>query len=79
MHHKLTITVDEQVYKGLHAVIGRGNISRFLESLARPYLTKNDFKEYDDEVRAMAADTSREAEAEEWCEALIEDSHDEKR
>jgi len=39
MQKKLTITVDEALYEGLHRVIGRRNISRFLEGLARapPY------------------------------------------
>nr|NIO71365.1 addiction module antitoxin [Anaerolineae bacterium] len=38
MQKKLTITIDEQVYEGLHAVIGRGRISRFIEDLVRPYV-----------------------------------------
>lgn len=76
MHHKLTITVDEQVYKGLHSIIGRGNISRFLENLARPHLFKQD---YEAGYRAMAADKKREAEAFEWIESNIDDGLDETR
>jgi predicted CopG family antitoxin len=38
MHKKLTITLDEKVYEGLYRVIGRRNISRFLEELARPHV-----------------------------------------
>ena len=38
MQKKLTITVDERVYEGLHAVIGRRKISRFIESLVRPHV-----------------------------------------
>ena len=38
MQKKLTITIDEQVYEGLHAVIGRRRISRFIEDLVRPYV-----------------------------------------
>ncbi len=34
MRKKLTITVDEEVYDGLHRVIGRRHISRFLNELA---------------------------------------------
>jgi mRNA-degrading endonuclease toxin of MazEF toxin-antitoxin module len=30
MHKKLTITLDEAIYKGLHHIIGRRNISRFV-------------------------------------------------
>ena len=29
MQRKMTITIDEAVYAGLHKVIGRGNISQF--------------------------------------------------
>ncbi len=28
MHKKLTLSIDEAVYEGLHRVVGRGNISR---------------------------------------------------
>ena len=76
MQHKLTISVDEKVYRGLHKVIGRGNISRFLENLARPYLFSKDLEAA---YRAMAADKEREKEAQEWSEGLIGDSFDETR
>lgn len=33
---KLTITVNTEVYDGLHRVIGRRRISRFLNDFARP-------------------------------------------
>jgi len=36
MQKKFTITVDAEVYEGLHAVVGRRRISRFLNNLARP-------------------------------------------
>ena len=42
MQKKLTITVDERVYDGLHSVIGRRRISRFIESLVRPYVIGKD-------------------------------------
>jgi len=71
MHRKMTITIDEAVYAGLHKVIGRGNISQFLEGLARPYVLKED--SLDAGYQAMAADAAREAEAGEWCDALIMD------
>ena len=35
MQKKLTITLDEQVYQGLHTVIGRRRISRFIETVVR--------------------------------------------
>jgi hypothetical protein len=70
MQKKLTITVDAEVYEGLHAVIGRRRISRFLNDLARPHvITPNLAAGY----AAMAADEAREQEAETWAEALIAD------
>jgi predicted CopG family antitoxin len=71
---KLTITVDDEVYAGLHDVIGRRRISRFLNDLARPHVTKHDL---DEAYREMAADEEREHEAMEWSEGLIEDIADE--
>jgi hypothetical protein len=35
---KLTISIDDRVYDGLHAIVGKGNIGRFLENLARPFV-----------------------------------------
>ncbi len=34
MNRKLTITVSEAVYEGLHRTIGRRHISQFIEKLA---------------------------------------------
>ena len=76
MQKKLTITIDEEVYKGLHAVIGRGRISRFLEDLARPHVLS---RELNAAYKEMAGDEVREAEAEEWAEGLIGDVADETR
>jgi len=42
MLKKLTTTIDEEVYKGHHSVVGRARISRFLEDLARPHLVTRD-------------------------------------
>ena len=73
MQKKLTITIDEEVYKGLHSVVGRGRISRFLEDLARPHVVSRDLEAA---YREMGADAVREAEAEEWGEGLIGESSD---
>ncbi len=74
MQKKLTITLDEQVYKGLYRKVGRRRISRFLEKLARPHVVDEDLAEA---YRAMAADEQREAEAREWVENLAADAPDE--
>jgi hypothetical protein len=76
MRKKLTITLDEEVYKGLHAVIGRGRISRFLEDLARPHVVSRDLEAA---YREMAGDEVREAEADEWAEGLIGEVADDTR
>jgi hypothetical protein len=70
MAKKLTITVDAEVYDGLHSVVGRRQISRFLNDLARPHVTGQDLRAG---YAAMAADEAREAEAESWSEGLIGD------
>jgi predicted CopG family antitoxin len=76
MQKKLTITVDEKVYDGLHAVIGRRRISQFIESLVRPHVTN---QELDAAYQQMAQDEAREEEALEWAEATIGDVSNEAR
>ncbi len=76
MHKKLTITMDEQVYYGLHRVIGRQKISQFIETLVRPHVAAQDLAAA---YRDMAADETREAEAQEWAEATVRDVSDEAR
>ncbi len=46
MTKKLTITVSDDVYKGLHKRIGRRKISRFINELARERLTDRNSPEY---------------------------------
>ena len=74
MQKKLTITLAEDVYAGLHRRIGRRKISRFIEDLVRPQLIDDDMESaYQD----MAQDDDREREAMEWSEATLGDSfHD---
>jgi predicted CopG family antitoxin len=76
MTKKLTITVDDEVYAGLHGVIGRRRISRFLNDLARPHVLSRDVAEG---YRAMAADEEREREAAEWVEGVTGDIADDPR
>jgi hypothetical protein len=74
MQKKLTITMNEQVYEGLHRVIGRRNISQFIESLVRPHVLEKDLEAA---YQLMAQDESRESEALVWAEATIGDFSDE--
>ncbi|HZX86113.1 MAG TPA: hypothetical protein VFF19_21260 [Reyranella sp.] len=68
---KLTITVDNDVYRGLKKKVGPRRISRFLNDLARPHVVDDDLLAA---YRQMSQDRSREAEAEDWIEGLIEDA-----
>ncbi len=75
MQKKLTLTIDEEVYNGLHSVIGPRKISNFIEDLVRPHVLKRDmYTAYAE----MAAETEREYQAEEWAEGAFGDSYNEK-
>ncbi len=76
MSKKLTITVENEVYAGLHSIIGRRRISRFLNDLARPHVLQGELAEG---YKAMAADEERERDATEWVENLTGDIADEPR
>ncbi len=71
MQKKLTITIDENVYKGLRSVVGSGKISRFIQELIRPHVIKPDLE---NQYLAMSMDEVRENEALEWSESLIPES-----
>lgn len=76
MQKKLTITVDAAVYDGLYRTVGSRRISQFIEDLVRPHVLDEDiFAAYAE----MACDEAREAEAEQWADALIPDVSDEAR
>jgi len=75
MHRTMTITLDQAVYEGLHRTVGQNRISGFIEELVRPHVLPDSALE--ESYRAMAADKEREAEAQEWCNALIGDVPDE--
>jgi predicted CopG family antitoxin len=68
----MTITLDEAVYEGLYRTIGKRRMSQFIEDLIRPHVLDS----LDAGYSAMAADTTREAEAQEWCNALAGDMAD---
>ena len=76
MQKKLTITIDERVYAGLHTVVGRRRISRFIESLVRPHVIGKDLEVA---YKQMAQEEAREAEALEWAEGTVRDVADETR
>ena len=73
MRRRMTITLDEAVYEGLYRTVGKRHMSQFIEDLLRPHVLDTSL---DDGYRAMAADTARESEAIEWCNALAGDMDD---
>ncbi len=76
MLKKLTLTIDEDVYKGLHSVIGHRRISRFIEDLVRPHVVKSALNAA---YEKMAKDEERESAAMEWTESTFGDIIDETR
>ena len=75
MQKKLTLTIDEVVYEGLHKTIGRRKISKFVEELVRPHVVRPDLELA---YAEMAKDKKREREAVEWAEVTFKDIAHEK-
>ncbi len=76
MQKKLTITVDEEVYAGLHKTIGPRKISKFVEELVRPHVIRPNLELA---YNQMAKDKKREEEALRWAETTFKDITREKR
>lgn len=76
MQTTVTITLDDNIYRRLHRVIGKHDINKVIESLIHRYVADHDLEEA---YRMMAQDEAREAEALEWAEGTIGDVSDEPR
>jgi predicted CopG family antitoxin len=76
MQKKLTISIDEEVYAGLHDVIGPRKISKFVEELVRPHVVR---PRLESEYEMMGKDKVREAKALEWTEGTFRDGVHETR
>ncbi len=74
MRKKLTVTIDEDVYNGLHRVIGRRKISGFIEGLLRPHVVSPDMELA---YAEKAANEQAEREALQWAEQTFMDISDE--
>jgi predicted CopG family antitoxin len=70
MQKKLTITIDEEVYKGLRKTIGPRKISRFIQEIVRPHVVRPNLEAG---YAEMAKDKRREQEAREWAEVTFKD------
>jgi predicted CopG family antitoxin len=71
MQRKLTITVSDEVYRGLHHHIGRGEISRFIETLVRPHVVTD--RGLEEEYREATRDEEAEQEALAWIESDVDE------
>jgi len=67
VQRKLTITLSDDVYRGLYEQIGRGEISRFIEDLVRPHVVQHHSLEA--AYREAARDQAAEQVAQAWIEA----------
>jgi hypothetical protein len=76
MQKKLTITIDQEVYEGLHRTIGPRKISRFVEDLVRPHVVRPNLES---EYAEMSKDKKREKEALTWAENTFRDTTHETR
>ncbi len=70
MNKKLTISIDEQVYNGLYAVVGERKISHFIEELVRPHVLRSELAAA---YHEMAHEGDRDDHALEWSEGLVGD------
>jgi hypothetical protein len=84
MARKLTITVSDDVYEGLHRRAGRGGVGRFVERLVRPHVVPDapaagrwreaSAQDLAAGYAAAAADEAAEAEAADWMAADLGDA-----
>jgi predicted CopG family antitoxin len=70
MQKKLTLTIDKDIYEGLHKTIGPRKISKFIEDLVRPHVVHPDLESA---YAEMASDKKREKEAIDWAEITFKD------
>jgi predicted CopG family antitoxin len=68
MTKKLTITVSNEVYRGLYQRVGRRKISRLIDGLAREHLRGKPLAQ---EYAEAAADENTERDALEWMESGV--------
>lgn len=75
MQKKLTITIDEEVYEGLHKTIGPRKISRYIQEIVRPHVVRPNLESA---YAEMAKDKEREKDADQWAEITFMDvAHEE--
>lgn len=71
MPHKLTITLADEVYRGLHERAGRDEIRHYVEDLVRSHVVQD--RDLERAYREAAKDAQAEREALAWIEANVDD------
>jgi predicted CopG family antitoxin len=68
MLKQMTISVEEDVYHSLEPIIALHSLDDYISNLVR---SRNAEPTLEEAYIAMAADTEREQEAQEWCNAAF--------
>ncbi|GHV95795.1 hypothetical protein AGMMS50293_21150 [Spirochaetia bacterium] len=68
MQRQMTISVEEDVYNILAPLMAQKTLGEYISNLVR---SRNKTQEMEEAYKAMAADTEREKEAQEWCNAYF--------
>ena len=75
MQHRMTITLDTEVYKGLQRYVAPRKRSQFIENAIRPLLNQSE-ADLEAGYAAMAADEAENADARDWIDGLMGDCLD---
>ena len=70
MQKKLTITLEQDIYNALHAVVGRGRISQFIATLVRPHVCQ---LELEASYQRLAEEEKKTKESQEWVDGTSSD------
>jgi hypothetical protein len=68
MQKQMTISVEEDVYNALAPLMAKKALGAYISNLVR---SQTKIPSLEEEYKAMAADTEREKEAQEWCNAYF--------
>jgi ribosomal protein L12E/L44/L45/RPP1/RPP2 len=68
MLKQMTISVEEDVYNALAPLMAQHTLDEYISNLVR---TRSAPQSREEAYKAMAADTEREKEAQEWCNACF--------
>ncbi len=72
MQQKITLSIDDQIYKKIHFLIPKRKMSKFVEDCVRERIEKRRLEDpIEKGFKMMGKDQTREKEAYRWSEAAI--------